>query len=73
MFADAWIGLASGTTIDVLDTTNGVSSEDTNANIYSGNVIPNGKVVYFELNADPEGTCVQYIVSLWWFPLGAAK
>lgn len=63
-YADAWIGLANAVVIDVLDTTNGTSSEDTDADINGGAVVPNGKVVYLEFDADPTGTCVQMIFEM---------
>ena len=64
-YADAWIGLANAAVIDVCDTTNGVASEDTNANINSGNAVANSKVVYFSFDSDPEGTCVQMVLEFW--------
>lgn len=65
-YADAWIGLANDVVIDIIDTTNGVSSEDTDANINGGVAVANGKVVYLEFDADPEGTCVQMIFEMWY-------
>ena len=65
-YADAWIGLANSAVIDAIDTTNGASSEDTDANINGGAVVANGKVIYIEFDADPEGTCVQMIFTMWW-------
>lgn len=47
-FADAYIGVANATVIDVLDTTAGVSAEDTDANINGGAAVANGKVLYLE-------------------------
>jgi len=58
-YADAWIGLANSAVIDVLDTTNGVSTEDTDANINGGTAVAAGKMVYLNFGADPEGTAVQ--------------
>lgn len=66
MYADAWIGLANAVVIDEIDTTNGVSSEDTDANINGGAAIPNGKIYYLQFDADPEGTCTQMIFE-WWY------
>jgi hypothetical protein len=64
-YADAWIGLANAADIDEIDTTNGTSSEDTNANINGGSAVANGKVVYIGFDADPEGTCVQWTFEMW--------
>jgi hypothetical protein len=66
-YADAWIGLASAADIDEIDTTNGVASEDTNANINSGTAVANAKVVYIGFDADPEGTCSQMIFEMWMY------
>jgi hypothetical protein len=63
-YADSWHGLANPVTVDAIDTTNGASSEDTDANINSGSAIPNGKRLYLEFDADPEGTCTTMIFSL---------
>ena len=52
--------------IDEIDTTNGVSSEDTDANINAGAAVANGKVIYIGFDADPEGTCVQMIFEMWY-------
>jgi hypothetical protein len=65
-YADAFIGLANAAVIDVLDTTNGTSSEDTDANINAGAAVANGKVVYLSFGADPEGTAVQMIFEMWY-------
>ena len=64
--ATAWIGLGTATVMDILDTTNGISSEDTDANINSGAVVANGQVIYLEIGADPEGTCEQMIFEMWY-------
>ncbi len=64
--ADAFIGLASAQVMDILDTSSGVSTEDTDANIHGGDAVPNGDVVYLEFGADPEGTCVQMIFEMWY-------
>lgn len=58
-YADAWIGLANAAVIDDVNTTNGVVSEDTDANINSGSAVAAGKFIYLLFTADPEGTCVQ--------------
>lgn len=55
----AWIGLGSAAVIDVCDTANGVSSEDTDANINGDAVVAAGQKIYFSFDSDPEGTCVQ--------------
>ena len=65
-YADDWITLANAADIDELDTTNGVSSEDYDPNINSGNAIANSKVVYLSFDADPEGTCTQMIFEVWY-------
>lgn len=64
-YADAWIGLANPVDIDEIDTTNGTSSEDTDSNINGGSAIPNGKVFYLGFDGDPEGTCTQMILEVW--------
>jgi len=64
--ATAWIGLGSAHEMDNCDTTSGVSTEDTDANIHGGDAVPNGNVVYLEFTADPEGTCVQLIFEMWY-------
>lgn len=46
--ADAFIDVANSAVMDVLDTTNGASSESTAANINGGAVVANGKVIYLE-------------------------
>jgi hypothetical protein len=66
-YADAFIGLANAAVIDVLDTTNGTSSEDTNANINGGSAVVNGKVIYISFDSDPEGTCVQMTFEMWFY------
>lgn len=65
-YADAWIGLANAADIDEIDTTNGVSSEDTDSNINGGSAVSNGKVIYIGFDADPEGTCTQMIFEMWY-------
>ena len=64
-YADAMIGLANATLMDVLDTTNGASTEDTDANINSGNALANGKFWYLPFGADPEGTCTCLTIEIW--------
>jgi hypothetical protein len=46
--ADAFIGVANAAVMDVLDTTNGASSETTAANINADTAVANGKVIYLE-------------------------
>ncbi len=65
--ATAWIGLTGATVMDVMDTTNGAASEDTNANINAGAVVANGNYVYLEFGADPEGTCLQFSGDIWFY------
>lgn len=58
---------ADSTLIDVIDTTAGSSSEDINANIYSGNAIPNAKKVYISFGADPTDANVLVIFEMWFY------
>lgn len=58
-YADSWTDAADPNIIDAIDTTNGSSSEDTDANINSGNAVAAGKVIYIDMDADPEGTGTQ--------------
>lgn len=46
--ADAFIGVANSSVMDVIDTTTGAASESTAANINGGAVVANGKVIYLE-------------------------
>jgi hypothetical protein len=62
--ADAFIGFANAADIDECDTTNGTSSEDTDANINGGAAVAAGKVIYLAFDADPEGTAVQMIFEM---------
>lgn len=64
-WADAFIGLGNAAVIDVMDTASGVASEDTAANINGGAAIANGKIIYFEFDSDPAGTCDQMVVEFW--------
>lgn len=66
-YADAFIGVANSAVIDVLDTTAGVSSEDTNANINSGNAIANGKVLYLEFGTAYTESNHQIIFEMWFY------
>lgn len=63
-YADAWIGLANAADIDEIDTTNGVFTEDTDANINGGAAVAAGKVVYMGMDADPEGTGTQMNITI---------
>jgi hypothetical protein len=62
--ADAFIGVANSAVMDVLDTTTGASSETTAANINSGAVVANGKVIYLEFGTAYTETTHQIIVSI---------
>ena len=64
--ATAWIGLGSAADIDEIDTTNGTSSEDTDANINGGSAVAAGQVIYIGFDADPEGTCTQMMFDMVW-------
>lgn len=63
------VAYTSQVVVDVLDTTDGTATEDTDANILQ---IPNGKFVYLLFGADPEGTCVQLHVDIWYHLAGTA-
>jgi len=65
-YANAFIGVAGATVIDVLDTTNGTSSEDTDANINGGAVIDEGKVIYLEFGTAYTATGEQMIFEIWY-------
>lgn len=56
--------LADPNVVDVMDTTAGVSSEDTDANINAGAAIPAGVYLYLRFGADPEGTCVMLTATI---------
>jgi hypothetical protein len=71
--ATAFIGFGSAADIDEIDTSAGVSTEDTDANINGDAVVANGQELYLGFDADPEGTCVQFTFCYWWHPVGAAK
>ena len=49
--------MADPNLIDVLDTTNGQSSEDTDGNINGGSAVLAGSYPMLYFDADPEGTC----------------
>lgn len=63
--ADAYIGVANSAVMDVLDTTAGVSSESTVANINSGAAVANGKVMYLEFGTAYTTDNLQCIFELW--------
>lgn len=65
-YADAVIGVANAALVDVLDTTTGASSEDTDANINSGSAIPNGKVLYLEFGTAYTESNHQIIFQVWY-------
>jgi hypothetical protein len=64
--ADAFIGVANAAVIDVLDTTAGVASEDTDANINAGAAVANGKVIYLEFGTAYTATGQQIIFEMWY-------
>lgn len=63
--ADAYIGVANAAVMDVLDTTAGVSSESTVANINSGAAVANGKVMYLEFGTAYTTDSLQCVFELW--------
>ncbi len=62
--ATAVIGVGSAALMDALDTTAGVSSETTAANINGGSVVANGQVVYLEFGTAYTETGHQIILSI---------
>lgn len=64
-YADAFIGVANAALIDALDTTNGASTEDTDASINGGAAVANGKVIYIEFDADPTDANVELCFEMW--------
>ena len=72
MYCDAVAGAAfpgaNPVLIDVMDTTTGNSSETdmSNSDLTSG-VIPTGKSLYLLFDADPEGTCTQLSVKIYYY------
>jgi hypothetical protein len=64
--ADAFIGVANAAVLDVLDTTAGVSSEDTDANINSGSAVANAKVLYLEFGTAYTETNHQIVFEIWY-------
>lgn len=67
--ADAFIGVANSAVMDVLDTTAGVSSESTPANINSGATVANGKIMYLEFGTAYTEANHQCIFELWGYAL----
>lgn len=63
--ADAFIGVANAAVVDVLDTTAGVSSETTAANINSDTAVANGKVLYLEFGTAYTADNLQIIFEFW--------
>ena len=64
--ATAFIGVGSAAVMDVLDTTAGVSSESTAANINSDAVVANGQCLYLEFGTAYTETTHQIIFELWY-------
>jgi hypothetical protein len=65
-YADAMIGVANEVLADALDTTTGTATEDTDANINSGNAFPNGKVVYIKINTAYTEANHQVMFQIWY-------
>lgn len=63
--ADAFIGVANAAVMDVLDTTNGASSETTAGNINSGATVANGKVLYLEFGTAYTVDNLQIVFEFW--------
>ena len=63
--ADAFIGVANAAVVDVLDTTAGVSSEATAANINADAAVANGKVLYLEFGTPYTADSLQIIFEFW--------
>lgn len=64
--ASAVIGATGATVMDVLDTTAGVSSEDTDANINAGAVVANGQWLYLEIGTAYVAEGEQIIFQIWY-------
>jgi len=58
--------MADPNLIDVLDTTNGQSSEDTDASINGGAAVPVNTYIMLYFDADPEGTCTVLSLQIWY-------
>lgn len=65
-YADAMIGVANPIVVDSLNTTAGTATEDTDANINSGNAIPNGKVLYLEFGTAYSEANHQIMFQIWY-------
>ena len=65
-FADSHPTRANSVVIDVLDTTAGVSGEDTDSNINSGLYIPFGKVIYLQFTTPYTEENHQISFELWY-------
>jgi hypothetical protein len=65
-YADNLTTRANEVVIDAIDTSSGVSSEDTDANINSGNAVPNGKVMYIKINTAYAATGEQCTFQFWY-------
>lgn len=52
-YCDSCVAWTNPVLIDVLDTTAGVFSEDTDANINGGAAVANGKKIYLQFGAQP--------------------
>ena len=65
-YADAFIGVANAAVIDILDTTTGVSTEDTDASINAGAAVANGKVMYLEFGTAYTEANHQIIFEMWY-------
>lgn len=64
--ADAFIGVANSAVMDQLDTTAGVSSEGTAANVNSGAAVANAKVIYLEFGTAYTEANHQCIFEMWY-------
>jgi hypothetical protein len=65
-YADAFKGVANAAVIDVLDTTAGVSSETTAANINGGAAVASDKTIYIELDSAYAETGHAVVFSMLW-------
>lgn len=65
-YADAMIGKANEVIVDAVDTTDGTATEDTDANINSGNAVPNGKVLYLDINTAYTESGHQVLFQMWY-------
>ena len=67
-YADSHPGRANSNVVDVLDTTAGASSEDTDSNINGGGSIPNGKEVYLQFGTAYSEANHQMKFDMWYHP-----